>query len=194
MASTRRPRVSQISWPVPTSVVIAAKRIGSVSIGGVAEMLFEPRGEPAAADQPAAGEADVEIAEDAALGQAARPVLEHVEPAGGVAAADHGADRRADDDVGLDAVREQRADHADMGKAARAAAAERKPDRRTLGARAACVGRRFGAAVAVSSACPRSSNTSGVPIVAATTIALALFGEQAVPQRNDANTARVTAC
>ena len=96
----------------------------------VAELLFEPRRELAAADQAAAGQADVEIAEDAALGQAARPFLDDVEPAGGLAAADHGADRGADDDVGLDAVREQRADHADMGKAARAAAAERKPDGR----------------------------------------------------------------
>ena len=74
-----------------------------------------------------------------------------VEPAGGVAAADHRADRGADDDVRLDAVREQRADHADMGKAARRAAAERKPDGRALDARGV-VGRRFGAAVAVPSA------------------------------------------
>ena len=69
----------------------------------------------------------------------------------GVAAADHGADRGADDDVRLDAVREQRAEHADMGKAARAAAAERKPDGRARRA-LRCFGCCFGAAVAVASA------------------------------------------
>ena len=117
-----------------------------------AEMLLEPRRELAAADQAAAVQADVEIAEDAALGQAARPVLEHVEPARGMAAADHRADRGADDDVGLDAVREQRAQHADMGKAARAAAAERKPDGRALGCALRRFGCRFGAAIPVAPA------------------------------------------
>ena len=72
----------------------------------VAEHLLEPRREPAAADQAGAGQADVEIAEDAAPRQLARPLVEAVELAGGVAAADHGADRGADDDVGLDAVGE----------------------------------------------------------------------------------------
>ena len=42
----------------------------------VAELLFEPRREMAAADQAGAGQADVEIAEDAAHGQAARPFLD----------------------------------------------------------------------------------------------------------------------
>ena len=117
-----------------------------------AQSFVEPRRELAAADQSAAGQADVEIAEHAALGQAAAPLLQHVEPARRMAAADHRADRGADDDVGLDAVRQQCAKHADMGKAARAAAAERKPDgrphRRALW-RLRC---RFGAALAVTPA------------------------------------------
>ena len=74
---------------------------------------------------------DVEIADDAPPRQRARPVLERVELIGGVAAADQRAHRRADDDVGHDAVRLQRPHHADMGKAARRAAAEHKPDGRT---------------------------------------------------------------
>ena len=132
----------------------------------VAEFLFQPRRELAAADQAAAGKRDVEIAEDAALGQAARPFLDDVEPAGGVAAADHGADRGADDDVGLDAVREQRAEHADMGKAARAAAAERKPDGRAHGCALRRFGCRFGAAIAVSSAARTLENQMCSPSAA----------------------------
>ena len=80
---------------------------------------------------------------------AARPVFQRVELAGGVAAADHGADRGADDDVGHDAVREQRAHDADMGKAARGAAAERQPDGRARGGRLQRRGGGFGGAVAV---------------------------------------------
>ncbi len=56
-------------------------------------------------------------------------VFERVELIGGVAAADQRAHRGADDDVGLDAVGLQRPHHADMGKAARRAAAEHKSDR-----------------------------------------------------------------
>ena len=98
--------------------------------GGVADRLFQPRRQPVAADQAGAAEPDVEIADDAAQRQRARPVFQRVELAGGVAAADQRADRGADDDVGHDAVGEQRPHDADMGKAARRAAAEHKPDRR----------------------------------------------------------------
>ena len=118
----------------------------------VAELLFEPRRQLAAADQAAAGKRDVEIGEDAAFGQAARPFLDDVEPARGVAAADHGADRGADDDVRLDAVREQGAKHADMRKAARPAAAKREPDGRAHRCALRRFGCRFGAAIPVSSA------------------------------------------
>ena len=84
--------------------------------------------------------------------EAARPFLEAVELAGGIAAADHGADRGADDDVRHDAVREQRAHHADMGKAARGAAAEREPDARARGGRLQRRGGGFGGTVAVAHA------------------------------------------
>ena len=82
----------------------------------------------AAADQAGAGQADVEIAEDAAHGEGARPAFQIVHFLGGIAAADHGTDRCADDHVRHDAVREQCAHHADMGKAARGASAERQTD------------------------------------------------------------------
>ena len=52
---------------------------------------------------------------------------------------------------GLMPCASKRADHADMGKAARAAAAERKPDGRPLRCARRRIGRRFGAAVTVSS-------------------------------------------
>ena len=87
----------------------------------------------AAADEARTADPDVEIAEDAAQRQRARPALQFVEFVVGVAAADQGADRGADNDVGLDAVLEQRVDNADMRKAARRAAAENKPDRGTGG-------------------------------------------------------------
>src|SRR4051812_45687779 len=54
--------------------------------------------------------------------------------AGSVAGGRDGADRGAGDHIGLDAVLHQRADDADMGKAAGGAARERKPDRDGLAA------------------------------------------------------------
>ena len=133
-------------------MAIAAKRIGRSSIVVSPSASFELLGEPVAADQAGAGQADVEIAEHAAHGQRARPCFERVELAGGVAAADHGADRGADDDVGHDAVGDQRAQHADMGKAARGAAAEREPDARARRRRLGRRGRGVGRAVAVARA------------------------------------------
>jgi hypothetical protein len=116
--------------------------------------LGEPLGEPSAADQAAAREADVEITQEAAPGEPACPLFETVEMARGVAAAHHSADRGADHHVGCDAVRQQRAEHADMGKAARAAAAEREPDGRALGGWPDRLGISFGAAIAVARAAP----------------------------------------
>src|SRR6185437_433958 len=87
-------------------------------------------GELGAADQAVAVEADIEVAEDVSRLQAARPVFQRVEMTRRIGAADHRADRGADHDVGHDAARHQRLDDADMGKAARGAAAERQPDHR----------------------------------------------------------------
>ena len=91
--------------------------------------------QPAAADQAGTADADVEIAEDAAQRQGARPDLQLIELAVRIAAADQRAHRGADDDVGNDAVLAQGVDDADMGKAARRAAAEDEADR---GPPAAC--------------------------------------------------------
>jgi hypothetical protein len=87
-------------------------------------------GELGAVEQAGAAEAEVEIAEQTAPGQAARPFLDRVEFAGGVAAADHGPDRGAGDDVRRITLGEQRLDHADVGKAARRTAAEHETDAR----------------------------------------------------------------
>ena len=97
---------------------------------GRADRGLELGGELLAADQPGAVEADVEIAQDISRLQAARPRFEGVEVPGRIGAADHRPDRGADHDIGDDAMGHQRADDADMGKAARGAAAEREPDDR----------------------------------------------------------------
>lgn len=113
----------------------------------VSQGLGQFAGEVAAADQAGAGQADVEIAEDAANFQPARPGLQTVELAGGIAAADHGADRGTDDDVRHDAVRGQSLQHADVSKAARGAAAERQANARPRAFRFD-LGRGVGGAVA----------------------------------------------
>jgi hypothetical protein len=67
-------------------------------------------------------------------------LLDIVELAGRVAAAYDRADRGAGDDVGGVALGDQRADDADMGKAAGRPAAEHKPDTRPLcGCLSGCV-------------------------------------------------------
>ncbi len=83
-----------------------------------------------AADQAGAVQADIEIGEDISRLQAARPFFHRIEMSGGIGAADHGADRGSDHDVGDDSVGHQRPDDADMGKAARGAAAQRQSDHR----------------------------------------------------------------
>src|SRR5262245_12701043 len=96
----------------------------------IADRSLELRGELLSADQPGAIQADVEIAEDVAHLQTARPFLQGVEMAGDIGAANHGADRGSDHDIRYDAMGKQRAHDADMGKAARRAAAERDADHR----------------------------------------------------------------
>ncbi len=118
----------------------------------VGERGFQLGGEVAAADEPGPGQADVEIAQDAAYRQLACPFFQAVELAGGITAADHGADRGADNDVRHDAVRGQRAHHADMGEATRGTAAEREPDARARDGRLQRRGDGFRRAVAVAHA------------------------------------------
>lgn len=86
-------------------------------------------------DQAGTADADVEVAEDAAERQVARPELQLLELAVRIAAADQRPHRGADDDVGNDTVLAQRVDDADMGKAARCAATEDETD---CGPRPAC--------------------------------------------------------
>ena len=101
---------------------------------GLAQCRLELGREPVAADQAGAVEPDVEIAENIARPQAARPFLEPVEMSRGIGAADHSPDRGADHHIGDDAVRHQRPDNADVGKSARSAAAQGQPDHRPPGA------------------------------------------------------------
>ena len=81
-------------------------------------------------DERRAGEIEIEIAEDAAAGQLAGELFQLIEMSGRMAGADDGADRRSGDDVRLDPGFGQRLEDADMGPAARRAAAQRQPDLR----------------------------------------------------------------
>ena len=101
---------------------------------GLAQCRLELGGEFVAADQAGAVEADIEIAENIARLQAARPFFQPVELSRGIGAADHGPDRGADHHIGDDAVGNQCPDNADMGKSARGAAAQRQSDHRPPGA------------------------------------------------------------
>src|SRR5262249_32551370 len=101
---------------------------------GIADRGFELACELLAADQAASVQADVEIAENVAHLQSARPLFQRVEMAGDESAADYGADRGADHDIGADAVGKQGPNDADMGKAACGATAERKSDDRPANA------------------------------------------------------------
>ncbi len=94
---------------------------------------LEPRAQPLAADQAAAGEREIEQAEHAPPGQRACERLEHVEPAGRVAAPDQRADRRADHDIEAHAQRVEFPQRADMRPAARGARSEDEPDFRSPG-------------------------------------------------------------
>jgi hypothetical protein len=67
------------------------------------EILLHFLGEPLAAEEARTTGKEVEVAENAAAGQAAGPSLERVEVSGEVGAADECADRRAADYVRLDA-------------------------------------------------------------------------------------------
>ena len=97
---------------------------------GVADRFFQAVRQPRAADNAGAADADVEIADDPPPRQRARPVFQRVELIGGVATADQRTHRCADDNVRRDAVGLQRPHYADVGEAARGAAAENEPDRR----------------------------------------------------------------
>ena len=91
-------------------------------------MLVEALAQALAGDEAGAGEIEIQVAEDALARQFAREVLDGIEVAGHIAAADDGADRSARHDVGLDAGLDESLEDANMGPAARRAAAQRQSD------------------------------------------------------------------
>ena len=103
----------------------AARQILEALVG---EMIDEQLGEPASGDQTAAGNVDVEQAEDAASGQAAGKGFDSVEDTGDIGASDDSADRGAGDDVGHQSPFVERAQDSDMRPPASGAAAERYAD------------------------------------------------------------------
>ena len=102
-----------------------------------AKRRLEPRAQPLAADQAAAGEREIQQAEHPSPGQGPGERLKHVEPAGRIAAADQRADRGADHDVEVHAQRVEFPQRADMRPAARGARSEHEPDFRSAGPSAA---------------------------------------------------------
>src|SRR6266446_6172424 len=81
----------------------------------LSEPFLEARRESAAADEPRARQAEIEVPKHAAGCERPRPLLERIELASGVAAPDNGADRGSGNDVRLEPARDQGADHANMG-------------------------------------------------------------------------------
>src|SRR5262245_5630608 len=102
-----------------------------------------------ASNQPGSRKAEVEVAEDAAHCESARPGFQVVHFFCCVTPADNRADRGADNHIGDDAVLEQLAHDADMGKSTRSAAAKRQADGRAYGRRLR-LRRRFRCTVAIS--------------------------------------------
>src|SRR5579864_4075638 len=92
------------------------------------DRFLEAGGQSAAADQARAADSHIEITDNEPPRQRARPFLQRIEMAGCVATADHGADRSADNDVRNNAACLEGMNNADMGKAARRAAAQNQTD------------------------------------------------------------------
>ena len=92
------------------------------------ERGLQLRGQLLAADQARSVKAHIEIAQDVAQLQAARPFFQPVEMSGRERTANHRANRGADHDIGNDAVGSQRPQDADMSEAARRPAAEGDAD------------------------------------------------------------------
>jgi len=130
-----------IDRPLPQPDLAARLQIGGDDGEGRGALLYRPvdaqfaqqRHDPSPVDQPAAREANVEQPRNVAPAETLHPFLQRLEAAAHEGGADQRADRGAADDVGLDARLAQRLDDADMGPAARRAAAQRQPDARTAG-------------------------------------------------------------
>jgi len=98
--------------------------------GEISQRPVEALRQPAAPDEPRAGQIDIEIAQDIAGGEAATPLLEPVEVAGRITAACDRADRGPGNHVWRQPFADQRADHPDVSEPTRRPAAERQADRR----------------------------------------------------------------
>src|SRR5262249_31092643 len=99
---------------------------------GIPEGVFELACQAAPADQPGASQPEVEIAEHAPAGQLTAPVLEDLKLAGGKGPGDARPDGGTCNHVRTDAVSQQGAQHADMGKSSGCAAAQHKADRESI--------------------------------------------------------------
>jgi hypothetical protein len=97
---------------------------------GTAQGRLELGCELVAADQPRSVQADIEIAKNIPWLQAARPFLQPVQMPRRIGAADHGPDRGADHHIGNDAMGNQCADNADMGKSPCGPAPQSEADHR----------------------------------------------------------------
>src|SRR5665213_2178859 len=106
----------------------------------------------ATANETGAGQAEIQIAQNAAYGERARPCFQTIELPGGVTTTHHRADRRADDDVGDDVVGDKGAHHPNMREPARRAAAERERDAWPFDLGLCSSGRGFGVTVAAAHA------------------------------------------
>ena len=104
----------------------ANERLRQIVESHAVQMLLHARIEFHAAEQAVSTEVEVKQAEDAPFGQAARELLQMVELAGQVTTADQRPDRSSGDHADFNADLVERAKHADMGPAARRAAAKRE--------------------------------------------------------------------
>src|SRR5690606_36016627 len=86
------------------------------------EVPFEPLDDPLASDQTGAGEVEIEITEDLALGQVAREAFQLVQTARRETSADDGADRGTSNDVRDDPDLSKCPEYADVGPSPRRAA------------------------------------------------------------------------
>ena len=92
--------------------------------GTISEVAVEQGDEPVTTDQAAGGNPEVEVAQNAEPAEPDDPLLEHVEAVAEIHAADDRTDGGAAQYVALDPRVLERAQDADMGPAARGAAAE----------------------------------------------------------------------
>src|SRR5262245_27475404 len=95
---------------------------------GIADRLLQARCKTVATDQARTRQAEIEVTKHAAAGQGASPLPERVELTESQTPPRNRPDRGAHDHVGHDLAGYERAQHADVGEAARRSAAKHQPD------------------------------------------------------------------